>query len=867
MTEPERFGKYVLTSRLAVGGMAEVFRAKLLGEAGFERSVALKRILPGFSEDEAFIKMFIDEARIAGRLTHGNIVQTLELGRCDGTYYIAMELVAGMDLSTLVSACVDRDVSPDVNLACFVVTEVCRGLSYAHGATDDDGRPLGIIHRDISPQNVLLSFNGDVKISDFGIAKAWDRVASTRAGMVKGKLDYMAPEQYDGDPLDARADIYALGVVFYELLTFQAFNTLPASHDFTARLRARPVPRVSAANDECDASLDAIVQRCVAPDPKDRYPDAQSLERHVTRYLKARGGYSKSDLGDFLRTHLAEVTVRHQIATAEESLLAEDLEDAGEGRPVEVLFAPGKPGHGALRSSGGTGGSGRGVKVTSAPRLSALGADHTQDIDASPALEELGVFPPARRGGSTPPGKAATPPPRVTRVEAGKKPSPPAGAEPRKTVVASPAWSANGRSGAVPRPVRPEGCVPEREAVSAKPKGRDAAQTLLLPAVEAAQLSARGVPAFTEEVPTTASESGDVLEVRAHLASTVTAVSSALTVVRDTLAPDVVESQVTELGGPGFVAALRAGLGPSDGGEGGTFAPGGSGDEEDEFLEESPSKVRRRSVAHAAAEMWGEEEGAPLDADAAGLVLEPVEDDDEVAAPPPPTEEPDSALATVLSDGSDVARMVAERQAALRCVEEEWGDETAPSSGRSGPEQAATQVGPLPPADGFDETAPRLQPVVDRQMTEPVTRPPGGFLSTPPQALSERPTKLTDGSHLGMGGMDPGAPRPTMPSLDAVPALRSHHVGKGTGRMVVVVPDAASVVVDGRGIGQGRVLLTGLDPKGKYALQVTQPGCETWKSVVSLGGKPAGQVKVQMRAVTSPGGVRRVPPRPPSRDR
>ncbi|MEW5851663.1 MAG: serine/threonine-protein kinase, partial [Myxococcota bacterium] len=339
MAAVQQFGKYALVNRLAVGGMAEVFRAKLLGEAGFERMVALKRILPNFSSDQDFITMFIDEARIAGRLTHGNIVQTIELGRYDDTYYIAMELVEGMDLSALIAACKQRGLKPSVELACFVTAEACRGLAYAHEARDENGNPLGIIHRDISPQNILLSVNGDVKISDFGIAKALDRVGNTSAGVIKGKGGYMPPEQFDGEAIDHRADLYALGVVFYELLTFEHLHNFPVTHDFGEKLRRAPPPVVSQVNPDCGPALDAILQRCVAPDPKDRYPDAGTLERQIMRYLHGyAGGFSQTDLAEFIKQNLAHILDDPFAAIPEEEIQHTTFQPNMASR-MEVLFA------------------------------------------------------------------------------------------------------------------------------------------------------------------------------------------------------------------------------------------------------------------------------------------------------------------------------------------------------------------------------------------------------------------------------------------------------------------------------------------------------------------------------------------------
>jgi serine/threonine protein kinase len=211
-------GRYVVESRLGVGGMAEVFRARLVGAEGFSRAVALKRVAPALSEDERFASLFIAEARIAALLTHPNIVSVLDFDRDeDGVLFLAMELVDGPDLRRLAAAARRRGTPVAPRLAAFVAGEILRALAYAHELKRDD-RPLGIVHRDVSPHNVLVSRTGSVKLTDFGIAKATAAATASRSGTVKGKLSYMSPEQASGGSPDGRADVYAVGVLLYELL-------------------------------------------------------------------------------------------------------------------------------------------------------------------------------------------------------------------------------------------------------------------------------------------------------------------------------------------------------------------------------------------------------------------------------------------------------------------------------------------------------------------------------------------------------------------------------------------------------------------------------------------------------------------------
>jgi serine/threonine protein kinase len=217
---PRPFGPYTLLRRVAVGGMAEVYVGKTAGIGGFEKLVAIKVIHPRYAEDEHFVKMLVEEAKISVLLTHVNIAQTFDLGQAEDTYYIAMELVEGVDGYRVMRKVTDLKKALPIDVCVYVVSEMCNGLDYAHRKRDPQTQqPLGIVHRDISPQNVLISFAGEVKIVDFGIAKAASRSEHTEAGVIKGKYYYMSPEQEWGDPMDHRSDVFSTGVVLYELLT------------------------------------------------------------------------------------------------------------------------------------------------------------------------------------------------------------------------------------------------------------------------------------------------------------------------------------------------------------------------------------------------------------------------------------------------------------------------------------------------------------------------------------------------------------------------------------------------------------------------------------------------------------------------
>ena len=243
---PERvipFGKYQLLERVSVGGMAEVFKAKSFGIEGFEKILAIKRILPTMAEDGDFIEMFIDEAKIAGQLNHANICPIYELGKVGDSHYIAMEFVWGKDLLQLMNRFRKMRKHMPPAMVAWIGAKACEGLDYAHRKRDRNGNPMNIIHRDMSPQNVLVSYEGQVKVIDFGIAKAASRTTKTQAGVLKGKFGYMSPEQVRGLPVDARSDLFAIGTCMHEMSTGERlflgesdFTTLDP-HFIMSRLR------------------------------------------------------------------------------------------------------------------------------------------------------------------------------------------------------------------------------------------------------------------------------------------------------------------------------------------------------------------------------------------------------------------------------------------------------------------------------------------------------------------------------------------------------------------------------------------------------------------------------------------------------
>jgi serine/threonine protein kinase len=281
LPQPIQFGKYTLFERIGRGGMADVFKGRVQGPAGFERVFVVKRILPHLSDDPQFTRMFIEEAKLSARLNHPNIVQVFELGAVDKEYFIAMEYVKGRDLAETMRTLWARVGPPRPELVAYVGREMCRALAYAHDLTGDDGEPLGMIHRDVSPSNVMLSYEGAVKLLDFGIAKALggDSVeeGNTQRGTLKGKFAYMAPEQTAGNDVDKRIDIFATGIVLHEVLTgrrlFKGENDLQT----VERVRQCDVAPPSVHNPLCPPELDGIILRALARNRDERFQSSSEM--------------------------------------------------------------------------------------------------------------------------------------------------------------------------------------------------------------------------------------------------------------------------------------------------------------------------------------------------------------------------------------------------------------------------------------------------------------------------------------------------------------------------------------------------------------------------------------------------------------
>ncbi|HKB77484.1 MAG TPA: protein kinase [Myxococcales bacterium] len=305
MRHPVQFGKYLLLDRIAVGGMAEVFAAKAFGAEGFQRILAIKKILPTLGEDPEFVSMFVDEARIAVQLSHANIVQVLELGKHDESLFIAMEYVSGRDLRQLLDRYRRRGEPLPIPQACAIAARVCEALDYAHRKRDASGNPLGIVHRDVSPQNVLVSFDGAVKLIDFGIAKAERRLQETQSGILKGKFSYMSPEQVRGGPVDQRSDVFAAGVLLWELICGRKLFTGESDLAVLERVCKAEVPPPAGVNPAVPGELSRVVLAALAVEPRDRYQWCSELHDDLLPFTQQDGVQVGSRrLADWIREEL-----------------------------------------------------------------------------------------------------------------------------------------------------------------------------------------------------------------------------------------------------------------------------------------------------------------------------------------------------------------------------------------------------------------------------------------------------------------------------------------------------------------------------------------------------------------------------------
>ncbi|AWV88144.1 serine/threonine-protein kinase [Bradymonas sediminis] len=291
LPKPVPFGKYYLLERINVGGMAEVYKAKAFGVEGFERLLAVKKILASIAEDESFINMFIDEAKISGSLSHPNLTKIFDLGKVDGSYFIAMEYISGKDIKTIFERARRIGEKVDIPRVCYIIMKVCEGLAYAHDKVDSQGNPLNIVHRDVSPQNVLISYEGEVKVIDFGIAKSAGKQSETEVGILKGKFSYMSPEQVRGLHVDHRSDIFSVGILLYEMLTLERLFLGESDFDTLEKIRKVEISPPSLYNPHIPKELEDIVLKALARSSEERFSTAHELAEALERFMRNQGYY------------------------------------------------------------------------------------------------------------------------------------------------------------------------------------------------------------------------------------------------------------------------------------------------------------------------------------------------------------------------------------------------------------------------------------------------------------------------------------------------------------------------------------------------------------------------------------------------
>jgi serine/threonine protein kinase len=303
MTEAHQQQRYRVIERLASGGMAEVFIAESAGIEGFKKQVAIKRVLPALSEKKRFIAMFLDEARLSAQLSHSNVVQVFDIGVGDNAYFIVMEYVDGADLKGVIEYMRNSGKAFPLEAACFITAKICEGLSYAHELRGHDGQALKIVHRDLSPPNVLITKYGEIKIVDFGLAKATSQLEKSEVGIVKGKFGYLAPEAASGEEVDQRADIFAAGIILWEMLSGRRLFYGETDFATVKQVQEAKIPQL---DPPVPAELWGIITRALAREPATRYGTARDLGRDLTRFLYQHGrAVSAYDIAELVRGAVA----------------------------------------------------------------------------------------------------------------------------------------------------------------------------------------------------------------------------------------------------------------------------------------------------------------------------------------------------------------------------------------------------------------------------------------------------------------------------------------------------------------------------------------------------------------------------------
>ncbi|MBP7126020.1 serine/threonine protein kinase [Myxococcota bacterium] len=336
--------RYRIIEKIDAGGMAEIYKAVAITLDGFEKPVAIKRILPSLCNQPKFVNMFLDEARLAMHLNHANIVQVFDVGRAQGTYFIVMELIEGYNLRRVFQRLSEVGQRFPVPIALFVVTEMLKGLAHAHERRDANGNPLGIVHRDVSPPNVLISRAGEVKVTDFGLAKAITQAELTDPGIVKGKFSYLSPEAIDGRAVDHRADLFSAGVVLWELLANRRLFLGKTEMETVDLVQKAEVPSLTLLNPDVPEELERLVLKSLARDPRKRYHSAREMGDSLMAFLFQEGlKVTSYDLTEFLRSIFEAQAVeaeglnqeRISLLISDEILSLSMMRYAGQPLPIE----------------------------------------------------------------------------------------------------------------------------------------------------------------------------------------------------------------------------------------------------------------------------------------------------------------------------------------------------------------------------------------------------------------------------------------------------------------------------------------------------------------------------------------------------
>ena len=327
MSEAQQQQRYRVIERLAAGGMAEVFLAESAGIEGFKKQVAIKRVLPHLGEKKRFMAMFLDEARLSAQLSHSNVVQVFDIGVGDHTYFIVMEYVDGADLKAVTEHLRSTSRPFPLETAIAIAIQICEGLAYAHERTDADGKPLHTVHRDVSPPNVLISKHGEVKLADFGLAKASTQLTKSEAGIIKGKFNYLSPEAAHGEEVDQRADIFAGGIILWEMLAGRRLFQGKSDYETVKNVQRAEVTPISQLNEEATPELESILARALARDRDRRYQSARALAQDLTRCLFRMGRpVSAFDVAELVRgAMLVRKSERPETTSIIDKLIQETL--------------------------------------------------------------------------------------------------------------------------------------------------------------------------------------------------------------------------------------------------------------------------------------------------------------------------------------------------------------------------------------------------------------------------------------------------------------------------------------------------------------------------------------------------------------